>query len=101
MERKVRKHCPRTSQCCTPVPSNRINSRIQTCGMKTLYNLHSFPSIIRVTESSRIMRWAGNIACTRDNKFKKILGRKGEMKTPIRTPRLRWKYMNGILENKV
>jgi hypothetical protein len=47
------------------------------------------------------MRWAGNIACTRDNKFKKISGRKGEMKTTIRRPKLRWKYMNQILENKL
>ena len=43
--------------------------------MKTLSNLYSLPSIIRVTESLQIMRWAGNIACTEDNKFKKNVGK--------------------------
>jgi hypothetical protein len=35
----------------------------------TGYNLYSSSSIIRVTESSRMTRWAGNIACTTDEKF--------------------------------
>jgi hypothetical protein len=55
-----------------------------------LHNLYSSPDIIRQIRSRR-MRWAGNVANTREgrNMYRVLMG-KPERKRPLERPRRRW-----------
>jgi hypothetical protein len=53
-----------------------------------LHNLYSSPDIIRQIKS-RIMRWAGHVACMGEEKMYNVLVEKPEGKRPLRRPRRR------------
>jgi hypothetical protein len=62
--------------------------------IEELHNLYSSPDIITQVKSRR-MRWAGHVACMREErKVYKVLEGKPEGKRPLGRPRHRWQ--NGI-----
>jgi hypothetical protein len=55
-----------------------------------LHNLYSSPNIVRVIKP-RSMRWAGHVACMREEKgVFRVLVRRPEGKRPLGRPRRRW-----------
>ena len=55
-----------------------------------LNDLYSLPNIVRVVKSRR-MRWAGHVACMReDRRVHRVLVGKPDGKRPLGRPRRRW-----------
>jgi len=55
-----------------------------------LNDLYSLPNIVRVVKSRR-MRWAGHVACMREDRgVHRVLVGKPEGKRPLGRPRHRW-----------
>jgi hypothetical protein len=65
-----------------------------------LHNLHSSPSVIRMTKLRR-MRWAKHVARLGEMNVYRILVRKPEGSRPLKIPRRRWEtILKWILERE-
>jgi hypothetical protein len=70
--------------------SDKVTGEWRKLHNEELKDLYSLPNIVRVVKSRR-MRWAGHVACMREDRgVRRVLVGKPEGKRPLGRPKHRW-----------